>query len=313
MTKMTKEAIELSTPKKIGERKKGKWLTFGDKLKIPKKTLTPAEICKMKIVLGKQYHLFETLFSPTSSYESRLKARNEIALQNKGLSISISLWFKDKTKFKKNSAISLDDLKQVGFIGLMRAIETYNMKKGFCFTTYAFSWIYKEIQIFICDNEAIRIPYYMAEKLSRLDKAIIEFFKQNNRKPTGQELARRLDLTIEEVEDLKKKSWNSRQLISLNSTFNIKDSDELPLIDTVISSTKNFFDDLLDEQQKKEVRDLLDYNELKEREKLLLKYRFGFDIEEAETLQEVGDRLKITKEGARLIQNKVLDKLRKIA
>ena len=230
-------------------------------------------------------------------YEEYQAAKKRLSGGNLRLVVSIA-------KKYRNRGLTFLDLIQEGNIGLMKAVEKYEYRRGYKFSTYATWWIRQAITRAIADQaRTIRIPVHMIETMSRIRKISKMLMQEKGREPTVEEIAMEVNISINEARRILK---IAKQPISLDRP--IGDSDDSYLGDFIEDKTAESpvsvasYEMLKDKME--HVLDTLTY-----REKEIIKLRYGIGDGDTYTLEEVGRKFKVTRERVRQIEVKALRKL----
>ncbi|MEW6620398.1 MAG: sigma-70 family RNA polymerase sigma factor [bacterium] len=202
--------------------------------------------------------------------------------------------------------LSLLDLINEGNLGLIRAVDKYDYKEGFKFSTYAIWWIKQAINRAILEQgRTIKVPVYMMETINRCLKTINKLSQELGREPTLEEIGTKMKLPVSKVIEIIN---ITQEPISLETPIGITGENELSeLIEDKASlpPSKAIFFTMLQEQ----VQEIVDT--LPEKERQLLKLRFGLDGLEPHTLTDIGRILGLTRERVRQLEKRILDNLRK--
>lgn len=257
------------------------------------------KIDKIKIIIGLEIDKFnELLREIKKAKREEDQAKKEMISANLRLVISIA-------KKYTNRGLQFLDLIQEGNIGLMKAVDKFEYKKGFKFSTYSTWWIRQSMTRAIADqSKTIRIPIHMVETINKISKTSRQLTQELGRNPTTEEIANKLLVPADKI---RKVLANTKDPVSLDSPLGSDEGD---------SVVGNFIEDVKVVSPFKATA----YNNLKEitasllsnltpREERVLRMRFGIGMDTDHTLEEVGKQFSVTRERIRQIEAKALRKL----
>ncbi|MBI5101367.1 MAG: RNA polymerase sigma factor RpoD [Nitrospirae bacterium] len=225
-------------------------------------------------------------------------AKNSLIEANLRLVISI-------VKKYLGRGMSFSDLIQEGNIGLMKAVDRFEYRRGYKFSTYATWWIRQSISRAIAEQaRTIRVPVHIVEAVNRMTRVIKEVLQEKGTEPSAEELAETMQLPVEKIRAMLK---ISKEPISLETP--VGDDEESFIRDFIEDKTVlSPLDIVMNEDMRKNIDNVL--SEFTEREQNIIRKRFGLGEDKPYTLEEVGSELEVTRERIRQIENKVLKKLR---
>lgn len=258
------------------------------------------ELTECENKMGMQMDNFKMAINSISKANADLKQSKWTLIEaNLRLVISIAKRYVGK-------GMSFSDLIQEGNIGLMRAVEKFEYRRGYKFSTYATWWIRQAITRAIADqSRTIRIPVHMVETINKITKTIREMVQETGKEPSDEDIARKMKLPVEKVKSILR---ITKEPISLETPIGDEDEDSFLRDFIEDTSTDSPLETAIKEDLKKQLTKVL--STLSPKEEQVIRKRFGIGESKPLTLEEVGQAFDVTRERIRQIEVKALRKLK---
>lgn len=281
---------------KKGEKTKEKMMDLGDESTSDLVQMYLKEIGRVALLSGE-----EEVRLAKAIEKGDLNAKQRLTEANLRLVVSIA-----KKYVGRSHNLSLLDLIQEGNIGLFRAVEKFDFRKGFKFSTYATWWIRQAITRALADqSRTIRIPVHMVETINKYAQVTRRLVQELGREPLAEEIAAEMNMEVEKIRHIQK---ISQETVSLETS--VGDNEDDSVLGDFIEDTETVMPNQAASRKllKSHITDIL--NELTPREQKILRIRFGLEDGVTHTLEEVGQEFGVTRERIRQIEAKALEKIR---
>lgn len=254
-------------------------------------------------VLDAQAELKLAKIAKEGSKIESLKAKKELVRANLKLVVNIT------RKTVQVSNLPIIDLIQEGNLGLMIAVEKFDYKLGYRFSTYAAWWIKQSIFKAISEqSNCIKIPVYIQETLSKFSKIKAELEQKYNASVKNETVAKEMNVPAEKIEKFLGAYAKS---LSLDAQYELSSGSEVTLADILVDEKANVFSSLEDANLRKDLEYVI--SKLKDREQAVVKMRYGIGEAGRKTLEEIGKLYGVTKECIRQTENRALKKIREMS